>query len=151
MTSRRSRASLAAAGVGVRRVLMLHDGTPACADLFQAVLTMLDPQVALALVPVAPTGESSVDHAQIQQERQRAQQLNRELPVLEVNGDVGPGVVRLAREGAYDLIVAPLPDDLPARPRRPLDERSAYILQRAHCPVFLAGLPLIPNEVVDTP
>ncbi len=147
----RSVAELRAAGVGVRRVLMLHDGTPACADLFQAVLTMLDPQVALALVPVAPTGESSVDHAQIQQERQRAQQLNRELPVLEVNGDVGPGVVRLAREGAYDLIVAPLPDDLPARPRRPLDERSAYILQRAHCPVFLAGLPLIPNEVVDTP
>jgi amino acid transporter len=151
ISERRARnvAELRAAGVGVRRVLMVHDGTTTCGDLFQSVLTMLDPQVALALVCVAPEGESAIDHAQVQQDRERARQLRRELAVHEVAGEVGAGVVRLAREGQHDLIVLPLPADLPARPRRPLDERSAYILQHAHCPVFLAGAPVIPDEVVE--
>jgi nucleotide-binding universal stress UspA family protein len=152
MSERRAHsvAELREAGGGVRRVLMLHDGTTPCSDLLQAVLTALDPQVALALVPVPPPNETSTDHAQVQHDRQRARQLGRELPLQEVQGDVGAGVVRLAREGAYDLVVVPLPADLPARPRRPLDERSAYILQHAHCPVLLAGTPVVPNEVVGS-
>src|SRR5207253_9516994 len=48
----RSVAELRAAGVGVDRVLLIHNGGPASNDLFLAVLTMLDPQVALTLVPV---------------------------------------------------------------------------------------------------
>src|SRR5438105_8889399 len=39
----RSVAELRAAGVGVNRVLMLHDGTSRGSDLFRDVLTMLDP------------------------------------------------------------------------------------------------------------
>jgi nucleotide-binding universal stress UspA family protein len=152
ISERRARtvAELRAAGVGVDRVLMLHDGTTASSDLFQSVLTMLDPKVALALVPVLSEGEEPGDPNQVQQDRERARQLGRELPVHEVRGEVGEAVVRLAREGQYDLIVVPLPADLPARPHRPLDGRSAYVLQHAHCPVFLAGAPVIPHEVVDT-
>jgi len=146
----RNIAELRAAGVGVRRVLMIHDGTPASGDLFEAVLTMLDPQVALALVPVMAADDPTSDHVQVQQDQERARRLRRELAVLEVNGDVGPAVVRLAREGPYDLVVVPLPADLPAAPHRPLDARSAYVLRHAHCPVFLAGTPVIPHEVVDT-
>ena len=48
----RSVAELRAAGVGVDRVLLVHRDTPGSADLFQAVLTMLDPEVALGLVAV---------------------------------------------------------------------------------------------------
>jgi amino acid transporter/nucleotide-binding universal stress UspA family protein len=147
----RSVAELRAAGVGVHRVLLLHDGSPACSDLFRTVLTALDPQVALGLMPVAAAGDEPFDQTQIQQDREQARHLRRVVPVHEVQGDVGAGVVRLAREEGYDLIVVPLPADLPARPNRPLDERSAYILQHAHCPVFLAGLPVVPHEVVDTP
>jgi amino acid transporter len=153
ISERRARtvAELRAAGVGVERVLMLHDGTPASSDLFQSILTMLDPQVALALVPVVSAGDEALgDPNQIHQDRERCRQLGRELPVHEINGDVGAGVVRLAREERYGLIVVPLPADMPARPHRPLDDRSAYILQHAHCPVFLAGAPVIPHEVVDT-
>src|SRR5262249_41426242 len=40
----RSVAELRAAGEGVDRVLLVHEGTQAGSDLFQAVLTMLDPQ-----------------------------------------------------------------------------------------------------------
>ena len=49
---------LRAAGVGVDRVLLTHDGSPACSDLFQGVLTMLDPQVRLGLVSLIPPGWS---------------------------------------------------------------------------------------------
>ena len=49
----RSVAELRAAGVGVDRVILVHDGSPACSDLFQAVLTMLDAQVSLTVVPAA--------------------------------------------------------------------------------------------------
>src|SRR5437867_2204144 len=48
----RSVAELRAAGVGVDRVLLVHYGDPESSDLFEAVLTMLDPQVVLTLVPV---------------------------------------------------------------------------------------------------
>src|SRR5262249_21358036 len=80
------------------------------------------------------------DHLQVQQDRERARRLRRELAMLEVNGDVGAGVVRLARDGAYDLIVLPLPADLPADSHRPLDARSAYILRHAHCPAAPTAL-----------
>src|SRR5262249_3423942 len=44
----RSVAELRAAGVGVDRVLLVHDGSQAASDLFRSVLTMLDPEVVLA-------------------------------------------------------------------------------------------------------
>ncbi|HEX5271470.1 MAG TPA: amino acid permease [Gemmataceae bacterium] len=143
----RSVGELRAAGVGVGRVLMLHDGTPAAGDLFRTVLTALDPQVVLALVP---GGGEGFDEAQLYQDREQARHLRREVPLHEVKGDVAEAVVRLAREGGYDLVIVPLPAELPARPNEPLDRRSAYILQHAPCPVFLGGLPLVPHEVVDT-
>src|SRR5262249_30286798 len=49
----KSVAELRAAGEGVDRVLLLHDGTRSGSDLFQAVLTMLDPQVVLAVAWIA--------------------------------------------------------------------------------------------------
>src|SRR5438132_2427358 len=52
----RSVAELRAAGVGVDRVLLIHDGTRASSDLFDAVMTMLDPAVVLDLVAVPPAG-----------------------------------------------------------------------------------------------
>ena len=146
----RSVAELRAAGVGVDRVLLLHDGSPASSDLFQARPDHARPAGGAGPGAGGAAGDESFDHAQLQQDREQAKHLHREVPVHEVQGDVGAGVVRLAREGGYGLIVVPLPADLPARPNRPLDERSAYVLQHAHCPVFLAGLPVVPHEVVDT-
>jgi Universal stress protein family len=99
---------------------------------------------------VSPAGNEPFDQVYIQQDREQARHLHRDVPLHEVKGDVGEAVVRLAREGRYDLIVIPLPPELPARPNEPLDGRSAYILQHAHCPVFLGSRPLVPHEVVDT-
>src|SRR5262249_7261857 len=74
----RSVAELRAAGVGVDRVLLAHDGSPANSDLFQAVLTMLDPAVALGLLPVVPPGSDPLNrHSVVQQDREPASQLGR--------------------------------------------------------------------------
>ena len=63
----RSVEELRSAGVGVSRALLIHSGTAAGSDLFKAVITMLDPQVALSVVslPAAKpaNGESNVDRA----------------------------------------------------------------------------------------
>jgi hypothetical protein len=143
-------AELRAAGVGVDRVLLVHDGSPASSDLFQAVLTMLDPQVLLGLAPLVPPGTESVNgYALIHQDQERAERLNRGLQVLELKQDDGPEVVRQAREGQYDLIIIPLPGES-SDPVAELDQRSRYIVAHAHCHVFLAARPTIPQEVVDT-
>jgi amino acid transporter len=144
----RSVAELRAAGEGVDRVLLIHDGTAAGSDLFQAVLTMLDPQVVLAIVPAVTAGEEvSNGHAVIQQDEERAKRLGRELAVNYIQDDSGEAFVRLAQEGQYDLIILPLPDEPPAGQTSRLDARIHYVLDRAHCRVFLAASPRIPQEV----
>src|SRR5207247_503390 len=118
----RSVAELRAAGVGVDHVLMVHDGTPASSDLFQAVLTMLDPQVALSVVPVVPPGSEPLNgHALIHQDQERAKQLDRELHIHEIKSDaVGAEIVRVSNDFQVDLIVMPLPHErMPSSPNLP--------------------------------
>jgi amino acid transporter/nucleotide-binding universal stress UspA family protein len=146
----RSVAELRAAGVGVDRVLLLHDGSQANSDLFQAVLTMLDPQVGLAVLPVVPAGSDPLNgHGVVHQDEERARQLGRPLQRIDLPNADGPTVVARAREGQFDLIVLALPPETPADPLGHLDERSRFIVRNAHCRVLLASTPGIPQEVVD--
>jgi amino acid transporter/nucleotide-binding universal stress UspA family protein len=146
----RSVAELRAAGVGVDRLLLLHDGTPAGSDLFHAVLTMLDPQVGLGLISlVAPGSDPLNGHGVVHQDEERARQLGRPLSLLQVPKMDGPGIVDLAREYQYDLIVLPLPPESATDPLGHLDDRARYIARHAHCRVLLATHPMIPHEVVD--
>jgi amino acid transporter len=147
----RSVAELRAAGVGVDRVLLAHDGSPANSDLFQAVLTMLDPQVVLALAPVVPPGSEPLNgHSVVHLDEERARQLGRELVVLALKAGDGKEIVAKAKEGEYDLIILPLSQESAGDPLAALDERSRYIVRNAHCRVFLAAAPVIPTEVIDT-
>jgi amino acid transporter/nucleotide-binding universal stress UspA family protein len=146
----RSVAELRAAGVGVDRVLLLHDGSPAASDLFQAVLTMLDPLVRLGIIPVVPPGSEPLNgHGTVRQDEERARQIGRELAVLRLPDPTGPVVVEAARAEQYDLIILPLPPEAPSNPIREMGERERYVLEHAHCRVFLAAHPVIPQEVVD--
>jgi nucleotide-binding universal stress UspA family protein len=147
----RSVAELRAAGVGVDRVMLLHDGSPAGSDLFHAVLTMLDPQVVLAIVPLVSAGsDSPLANSFLQQDQERAHHLGRPLSLLAINGEPGPEIVRLAREGQYDLIILGLPGEPPPGEKSRVDAQANYLLEHAHCRVFLAASPIIPNEVLDT-
>jgi amino acid transporter/nucleotide-binding universal stress UspA family protein len=147
----RSVAELRAAGVGVDRVLLLHDGSPANSDLFQGVLTMLDPEVVLGIVPVVPPGSDPLNgHSVVHQDQERARQLGRALSVLDLKSADGPEIVRRAREDQYDLIILPVPGESAADSVLPLDPRTRHVISHAHCRVFLATAPVIPQEVVDT-
>jgi hypothetical protein len=147
----RSVAELRAAGVGVNRVLLVHDGTSTSHDLFQAVLTMLDPLVTLgiAVVPAAGLRAEEIEQS-IRSDEARAKQLGRHLSISVVAGEPGHEIARMARDGHYDLIVAPLPEqfiDAISREKTPwLD----YLLEHAHCPVSLTAPPAIPTEVDDS-
>jgi amino acid transporter/nucleotide-binding universal stress UspA family protein len=148
----RSVAELRAAGVGVDRVLMTHDGSPANSDLFEAVLTMLDPQVALTLVHTQATDSAlpttvSNGNGVLYKDLERAKQLGRELEVRSLSGDYGERgdrIVKLAQEEKYDLIILALPSDRPSD--RPTDGFTNYVLNHAPCRVFLASPPAIPLE-----
>jgi nucleotide-binding universal stress UspA family protein len=148
----RSVAELRAAGVGVDRVLMTHDGSTANSDLFEAVLTMLDPQVDLTLVhtPAVDSAEATTvsnGNGVLYQDLERAKQLGRELAVRSLSGDYGERgdrIVKLAQEEKYDLIILALPSDRPID--RPTDGFTNYVLCHAPCRVFLAAPPVIPQE-----
>lgn len=148
----KSVAELRAAGVGVDRVLFVYDGSPAGSDLFEAVLTMLDPQVALAMAPLVPPGNDPFNgHHLVHQDEERAARLGRQLTMLDIKANAGPELVRLAREGKYDLVILALPHQAPAGNQVPLEPWAEHILHHCHCRVFLASPPSIPREVVDQP
>jgi nucleotide-binding universal stress UspA family protein len=136
----RTVAELRAAGVGVDRVLLVHDGSRAGSDLFQTALTMLDPQVGLALVYVAgPDAAPTV----LRTDHEKAENLGREVVIHVLPADYGAELVQLARETQADLLI--LPDSMavggPAS-----DMQAEYVRRRAHCPVFMATPPSIPEE-----
>jgi amino acid transporter/nucleotide-binding universal stress UspA family protein len=148
----RSVAELRAAGIGVDKVLLLHDGTPTDSDLFQDVLTMLDEEVRLTVIQMGKPGEKTVNgETLVQQEQDRAKQLGRELQIAQLADPTPEAVVLYAQQNSFDLIIVALPheptDDLPARVQA---GPAAYLVQHAHCRVLLAAAPIIPSEIVDT-
>ena len=146
----RSVAELREAGIGVDRVLLVHDGTPDSSDLFKSVLTMLDPEVALDFVTVPPVEhQPQNNHDVIRQDQELAKRLKRELEVYLPDDDLGPAIVNLAREGRYDLIILSLLKGQPLELDRPRVIWLDYVLQHAHCPVFLATQQVIPTEVTE--
>jgi amino acid transporter len=144
----RSVADLREAGIGVRRVLLTHDGSRASRDVFEWLFTMLAADVDLDIVPVTPADASlNGAHGTIEMDRQWAEQLGRTLKILAPEPQPGPDVVRLATEGRYGAIV------LPARsagwmPAEAADDWRNYVMRHAPCSVFVAAHPSIPREIV---
>jgi len=145
LSERRARSveELRAGGVGVDRVLLVHEGTMADNDLFQAVLTMLDPQVRLTVVPVKEEPELT------RHIREQSEQLKRKIDTLHVDGEPGPALVKLAKEDHYDLIVLGLPQEAPPDQRLKLPAWADHVIQHAHCRVFLASAPNVPQDVAE--
>src|SRR3954452_7945720 len=79
----RSIADLRAAGIGVRRVLLVHDGTRASSDVFEWMLTMMSSSTSLDVIRAqrqelgGSNGQDAFD-----KDRQWAEQLGREINVL---------------------------------------------------------------------
>jgi nucleotide-binding universal stress UspA family protein len=136
-------AELRAAGVGVDRVLLVHDGSQAGSDLFQAVLTMLDPLVVLGLVPTS-TGGKLIDD-----DIQRAERLGRAVTLHPLSGtDIHAEVLRLASETKADLVILGLGLDPGATTT--LSTEIQTLATQLTCRVFLATPPNLPQEPEET-
>ncbi len=141
----RSVAELREAGVGVRHVLLVHYGTSASSDLFAAALTMLDPLVALTIVPLPAATDRPSDIDWLQQDLERAERLKREVEVCPLpEGDRNQQIVALAKQLQCDLLIIGETDesstDLP-----PVVDCKA-VVQTSPCPVCLVTVPAIPHE-----
>jgi amino acid transporter len=153
ITERKARtvAELRAAGVGVRRVLMQHANTPRAHDLFDTVLTALDPDVVLDVVSVgldaSANGSSGCIPNFLMQDVDQAEKIGRRVAVHKIEGAPGPAFVRLAIERDYDLIVLDCPL---AAGAQQLPAWQQYVLEHAACAVCPISLPGIQREVVDS-
>ncbi len=138
----RTVAELRAAGVGIDRVLLVHDGSRAGSDLFSGVLTMLDPAVVLDLAYVpGPDAAPAV----LRTDHERASNLGREVSIHPLPADYAAELVQIAKEAKSDAIILGR-QALAANVK--LDAATEYILREAHCPVFLVSPPPIPDEAV---
>ena len=135
----RNVAELRAAGVGVRRVLLHHDGTAHGSDLFRLVLTMLDPKVPLDF---AVAGEIT---PALQQDLAQAAQLDREIGTQTLNGDLSASLAATAQDREYDLIVVAEPDPN-MEGAETLRKQINLLVQQARRPVFVARMPEIPRD-----
>jgi amino acid transporter len=145
----RSVADLRAAGIGVRRVLLVHDGTPSSSDVLEWLVTMLSADVALDLVCAGAVAEpSSGNVPAIDKDRQWAEQLGRTLNVLAAEPQIGPEIVRMGALGRYDVIVLPAPSVSWDASGIVADDWFTYVLHHAAGNVFVAVHPAIPREIV---
>jgi nucleotide-binding universal stress UspA family protein len=144
----RSVAELRAAGLGVRRVLLAHDGTPDSSDVFEWLLTMLSTGVHLDIVrvsPLDPIGMKGTDT--LSKDRQWGEQLGRTLNLLAEEPQSGPEIVRMSVEGNYDAIQLPMPSATWPLSDAKCDDWLSYVLRHAACSVFIAVHPAIPRQV----
>ncbi|HEV3144547.1 MAG TPA: amino acid permease, partial [Gemmataceae bacterium] len=140
----RSVEELRAAGVGVNRVLMYHDGTTLGSDLFRLVLTTLDPQVALVVARASANGAEQPLPA-LRHDLERAEQLHREVNLRSIKPQVGTELARLAKDERFDLVIVAAPNRLQDN----ADEQEKQIdilLKLARSPVMLIKMPEVPQE-----
>jgi amino acid transporter/nucleotide-binding universal stress UspA family protein len=145
----RSVAELRAAGLGVRRVLLVHDGTRISSDVFEWLLTMISTGVELDVVRALPLEPTLINgHNALDKDRQWAERLGRPLKVLADEPQTGGEIVRMSREGNYDAIVLPAAAASWAPSGAAPDDWMSFVLHHAPCSVFIAVHPTIPREVV---
>jgi amino acid transporter/nucleotide-binding universal stress UspA family protein len=143
----RSVAELRQAGIGIGRILLVHEDSPEGLDLYQGVLTMLDSSVALTLAVVAPEGGTN-GASTVPIIRGQAEQLMRKLSVQAIDGDIGPAVVRRAMEGSCDAIIIGVPAESPHGHALRLADWVEHVVRNGHCRVFLVRPPAVPQTPV---
>ncbi len=144
----RSIAELRKAGVGADRVLLVQEDSRAGLDLFQAVLTTLDPDVALTIVLLPP--DEGVLPAEVRAAiAEQSAQVGRKIEVRLLAGVPGPAITTLARELGSDLILVPLPQEIDRAKPLLLPNWIKHVMQNAPGRVLLVADPVLPKELVE--
>jgi amino acid transporter len=141
----RSIAELRSAGIGVSRVMLIHDGTSAASDVFIAALTMLDPQVSLTVVPLPAEGVPADGPGALEKDLARAEQLKRDVEVCPpLAANPTDQLLHLVTKHACDLLILPTSPESSEGPQAVLDTR--VILEKSSCRVCWITAPRIPEE-----
>ncbi len=143
----RSIADLRQAGVGADRVILVQPDTKNGLDLFQSILTALDPMVKLDVL-VMPADEHEPASVQKAIEFQ-TQQVNRKLTMEILSGSLGESIVQYSRKVGADIIVVPISDDIDRAKPLALPGWVVYVLQNARCRVMLVANPMLPKDLAD--
>ncbi len=145
----RSVNELRAAGIGVRKVLLIHDGSLNSHDVFEWLLTMLLPEVQLDFVRAACGGEHFADGREtIDRDTHQAEQLGRKVNVLSDRLLTGPEIVQFAQEGGYNLMIVPRHEESTAFGEQAENDWADFVMRHSPCSVFLASHPTLPKQVV---
>jgi nucleotide-binding universal stress UspA family protein len=144
----RSVEELRSAGVGVSRALLVHPGTAEGSDLFKAVITMLDPAVALSVVSLSAAEPANGEGSWIERDMQRADQLHRPVEVMALpQGDPARGIVQLAEKEQFNLVILGVASESATSEPSPVD--VDYVLDHAPCWVCLVTPTVIPQELEE--
>ncbi len=144
----RSVADLRRAGIGVDKVLLVHHDSSMGMDLFQSVLTMLDPQVDLLLV-VLPRETDATGVSTLPAITEQSEQLRRTIKITSLQQLSGEELVTLARADQCDAIIAPIGAEHGEAALRSLPQWLQYVLANAPCRVLLTRAPSLPTELAE--
>ncbi|MBN2294479.1 MAG: amino acid permease [Pirellulales bacterium] len=145
IAERRARSidELRAAGIGVDRVLLIHDGEPRSDDLYQSLLTMLDPDVRLDIMQ---TVFSEGSNHNVNEILSRAKQVGRQSVLIKPPSESLQGIIQTINNGQYDAVVSRVDlADLQHSQSHKYDW-VAEILRLSNCQVFLS----VESDTLDT-
>ena len=134
----RNVAELRAAGVGIKRVMAVLVDSSEGLDLFQALMTLIDPQVPLS---IAILGEDDGFQAKM---HEQAEQVERTVTFSRMAAPSAEAIVRQATSERSDLLILAL-GELPAVIPAWIDE----VMRKAPCRISLTAVPNVPQEVID--
>lgn len=144
----RSIAELRHAGVGADRVILVQADTKNGLDLFQSILTALDPLVELKILVLPATEEE--ESAGVQQViEDQARQVNRKLTIEPLSGSLGEVIVQHTRKCDADILILPISDEIDRAKPLALPSWASHILQNARCRVMLVANPMLPKELAE--
>ena len=133
----KSSAALRDAGVGVRKILFLHDTTSEGSELLQALLSMVDREVGVDVM-CGHVGGPGDEGDFLKTDLAKAKLLGRSPKLYPfLTGDAATGMAKLIREHHYDLLVANQPAAASAKQLRHLD--VALVCKDLPCRLFLAS------------
>lgn len=133
----RSVDELRASGLGVDRVLLLHDGTDRSGELFRSLLTMMDERVVFDVLQV-----TGADSTQLTSDLDQARRLGREVKSVEppATGVFVEQLVQRLRETGVDVVIARQSLTTFSLPGgQPVSGWSDFIVLHTKCLVFLVA------------
>jgi amino acid transporter len=135
-------AELRAAGVGVHHVLAVVSDSPEGLDIFQMILTALDPAVPLTVATVG-------DHGYQAKMEEQAEQVGRQITFANLAIANAESILERARSEKTDLIIAGIGEPQTREDGLMLPKWAAEVVRRSPCRVALTALPGVPTEVMD--